>query len=332
MRGPARRAIEELLASSEQEGHCYVPQTRTEARQLARAVTSGIATRPYAGIYATAEGWRDLNAEKQAYLAIKALAMLHPSWVFAGPTAAFVHGLSVGYRWLECLYIATGRKSHTASREGIQRVVVSDDTDVERDGVRVTSFARTLYDCLRIMPFADALAVADSALRIKKVDCSRLAENVARLCRHRRDIRKVLGIIGLADGRSENGGESIARAQMIALGYATPDLQRVMDDPLNPEKGYRVDFAWDLSSSLMVAGELDGRDKYVDAAMLGDGDTVDALLAERRREAHVTAGERVVKVMRFSLAEAQNTAVFERLLNAYQIPRVGLIPVVASPI
>lgn len=332
MRGPARQAVEELLETSEQEGHCYVPQSKTETRQLDRAVSCGVAVRPYTGIYAASESWREFGPEKRTLFAAKALAKLHPAWVFAGPTAAFMHGLSVGYRWLDCLYLSTSRESHAACWGGIRRIVVSDDTAVERDGVRVTSFARTLYDCLRIMPFADALAVADSALRIKKVNRSRLAENVAKLCRHRRDIKRALAIIALADGRSENGGESIARAQMIALGFVTPDLQRVMDDPLSPEKGYRVDFAWDVSKQLVVAGELDGRDKYVDETMLGNGDTIDALLAERRREAHVTAGDKLVRVMRFSLAEAQNSAMFERLLNAYQIPRVRSIPEVASPI
>ena len=38
-----------------------------------------------------------------------------------------------------------------------------------------------------------------------------------------------------ADGRSENGGESIVRGIMIDLGFALPELQVEIEDPLCPE-------------------------------------------------------------------------------------------------
>lgn len=37
-----------------------------------------------------------------------------------------------------------------------------------------------------------------------------------------------------ADGRSENGGESVVRAIILELGFAEPDLQVEIEDPSTP--------------------------------------------------------------------------------------------------
>ena len=66
----------------------------------------------------------------------------------------------------------------------------------------------------------------------------------------------------LADGKSENGGESLARAAMIELGFVRPELQHEFPNETNPKWPYRVDFAWKVGGKLIV-GELDGADKYL---------------------------------------------------------------------
>lgn len=66
----------------------------------------------------------------------------------------------------------------------------------------------------------------------------------------------------LADGKSENGGESLARAAMIELGCVRPELQHEFPNETNPKWPYRVDFAWKVGGKLIV-GELDGADKYL---------------------------------------------------------------------
>ena len=193
----------------------------------------------------------------------------------------------------------------------------------------VTSFARTIYDCLRMLPFPLALAVADSALRIKCISRSRLAVTESKVCGTRRGLKRVLDIIDLADGRAENGGESKVRAAIISLGFESPDLQRVFADRLNPSQDYRVDFAWELPDKTVVVGELDGKDKYVDPQMTEGKSAGEVLFAERRREAHLTLADKPVRVMRFSYAEACDKQFFEHLLSSYGVPRAESVPQVA---
>lgn len=66
-----------------------------------------------------------------------------------------------------------------------------------------------------------------------------------------------------ADGRSENGGESVVRAIILELGFAEPDLQVEIEDPLNPGTYKRVDYYWLLEDGRAIVGELDGFEKYL---------------------------------------------------------------------
>lgn len=321
LRGPARRAVMDLVEEAEEKHHFCVAQTSTQSRQLSRAVSGKILTRPFPGVYATRERWERLSKEERVLYGARALSLRFPSWVFAGPTAAVAHGLWVGWDYLSAIYVATSAKSHSADTKAIKRIEVTGDTAVMRDSLRVTSFARTIYDCVRLMSFPDALAVVDSALRTKGISGDRLAENLRRSVGSRRDLGRVLEVIGYADARSENGGESVARAHMVLLGFAVPELQVELVDAVDGQRKMRVDYLWRLADETIIAGELDGREKYVNPEMTAGGDVSDVLLAERRREAHLTLSNHSVRVMRFSLAEAKDSAVFERLLSSYGVPR-----------
>jgi very-short-patch-repair endonuclease len=86
---------------------------------------------------------------------------------------------------------------------------------------RVTSPARTLVDCMRALPFDEALAVADSALRhgsVTRAELVGLAAGTrgpgAARCRR---------VAGLADGRAANPFESVLRA--IALDVPGIDVR-----------------------------------------------------------------------------------------------------------
>jgi very-short-patch-repair endonuclease len=80
----------------------------------------------------------------------------------------------------------------------------------------VTTPIRTVIDCVRILPFAEGLAITDSALRIGCVERDRLLATAQRLRGpHHRRIQRVLA---LADGRSESVLESVLRALLIERG------------------------------------------------------------------------------------------------------------------
>jgi very-short-patch-repair endonuclease len=83
----------------------------------------------------------------------------------------------------------------------------------------VTEPHRTVLDCARDLPFADALAVADSALRRGQVDFDRLVAMALALGTNGR--RSALRVVNAADARAANPFESVLRA--IAL--EVPGLQ-----------------------------------------------------------------------------------------------------------
>ncbi len=79
-----------------------------------------------------------------------------------------------------------------------------------------TSPLRTVLDCARDLPFAQALAVADSALRAKAVTYDEL--NAAATKAQRRRSAQVRRVARYADGRAANPFESELRALCIEVG------------------------------------------------------------------------------------------------------------------
>jgi very-short-patch-repair endonuclease len=81
----------------------------------------------------------------------------------------------------------------------------------------VTPPLRTVLDCARHLPFGEALAIADSALRLKKVEPAALAE-ASRACQGP-GRTAVLRVAAAADRRSESALESMLRARVLDAGY-----------------------------------------------------------------------------------------------------------------
>lgn len=75
-----------------------------------------------------------------------------------------------------------------------------------------TTAEQTLLDCARDLPFADALCVADSALRTSAVQYEELQEIARRWPAHARRV------VAYADGRAANPFESTLRALAIEAG------------------------------------------------------------------------------------------------------------------
>lgn len=136
-------------------------------------------------------------------------------------SAAIHHGWKVKIPPSEP-WVAVPRKRHVrVDVEGFQLRWTPLTTSEVAAGV--TSPVRTVLDCARVLPFDEALAVADSALRSGKVTPSRLATAAAaargpgaiaarRVARH-------------ADGRANNPFESVLRAIALSVGIElTPQL------------------------------------------------------------------------------------------------------------
>jgi very-short-patch-repair endonuclease len=174
----------------------------TTRRRLRRAVARGRIVRLSRGRYAlpTADDTRRMASRLTAIVCLRSAAA-HHGWA-----------LKEHPRVPE-LMVRRGRKLSAEQREGvsIHWANIADDQVV--DGV--TTPLRTVIDCARHLPFDEALAVADSALRSGLVTRADLdssdvrgagADAVRRVLRH-------------ADRRAANPFESVLRALCIEAGF-----------------------------------------------------------------------------------------------------------------
>jgi very-short-patch-repair endonuclease len=152
--------------------------------------------------------------------------------------------------------------------------------DVPSDG-GVTGKLRTVLDCARTLPFAAALTVADSALRLGAVHPSRLRIEAAGLTGP--GSRRARKVAVAADGRAESPLESVLRSILIEAGIDGFVPQVVVRDG---SFSARIDLA---NQGLMIAIEGDSFSYH---------GTRDALARDCRRHANLTI--RGWRLLRFS--------------------------------
>lgn len=145
----------------------------------------------------------------------------------------------------------------------------------------VTTPLQTVLDCIRTLPLAEALAVADSALRTGCVDQDELIEAAKRL--RGPHSRRVLSVAQLADGRSESVLESALRALLVERGIEGFVPQLLVQDS---EFSARLDLG---NPRLLLGLEADG------FAFHG---TRRALVKDCRRQVNLTI--RGWRILRFS--------------------------------
>ncbi len=118
------------------------------------------------------------------------------------------------------------RRVEPARREGIDLHFAELTAAERRDGV--TDRGRTIIDCAKTMPFDEALAIADSALRNDDVTPRQLqwlAEQVRTTGR-----TECLRVAKEADGRAHNPFESVLRAIAIDVPGLNLEPQQVIAD------------------------------------------------------------------------------------------------------
>jgi len=126
-----------------------------------------------------------------------------------------------------------------------------------RDGVPVTSVARTVIDLVRLTPFRPAVVAADSALHEHETTKA----NLVRVIDTRRfwpGIEKARRVLAFSTDLAESPFESVARVVFDEAGLPPPELQVwVGDDRLIG----RADFLWREHRTI---AEADGALKYAD--------------------------------------------------------------------
>lgn len=186
-----------------------------------------------------------------------------------------------------------------------------------------------MFDCMRIADFGMAVAISDYALRQSEI--FKALRGKAKQSRDRYlayfsslGMRKLKGArrasiaMLYADPRSESVGESLARATMIEMGFALPDLQRTLPHPLDPGKTFRVDFCWLREDGMRIIGEFDGAVKYENPETRGGVSALKVLEEERRRESLLSVYG--MPIVRFSYKDVMNKGYFARLLRRFGVP------------
>lgn len=316
----AQEEVREAFEAAEERGMCLCVKSDRTRQLLERRAKRGDLVVPFPRVYARTTHWKSLSPSARSLHVIRAVAALHPEWVFCGTSAVIAHGLQVSEPDPSVVHIVGGSGCSAFRGKHVVRQCSSASPGEACEivaGVKVTPLDRTIADCLRTLPMPAGLAVADSALRdydLAREDLARFVQAQPRT----RGSRHALQTIGWADGRSENGGESVARGIIIELGFCIPELQVLVEDPSRPGCEYRIDYVWDTGFGRPIFGELDGSAKYAERAGAGEKVSGKVLLAERRRESRLTLCN--ASVMRFSFEEAKNRPYFRALLERYGVP------------
>lgn len=313
-----------LLDVAESGGVCAVPRNRNDYQAMLNRVGGSLVS-PFPRQFARRTWWLDLTEPERAVAVMRTLSQADRDWVFCSFSAAAAYGLWVSYRQLG-IYHVVGRNGLTYRRGArvYQHACPPGGLGGSRymqRGVCVVGLVDAAVDCMLASPFPEALAIADSVLRLYRLDHDEFARQVDRLV-FRRDGAPVARLAAkYANPLSESGGESIARGIMIEAGFVEPRLQVEIEDPVMPGRPLRVDYYWELADGSVVIGELDGLSKYTDERMRGGRSIAAVARAERDRESRLTVGGRsVLRIASWMLNQPEQII---QLLDAYGVPRVN---------
>lgn len=182
-----------------------------------------------------------------------------PTGVVSGPAAARLWGLDDSSApWP--VELTLPRQTRRRSPAGVRyrwRTLEAVDVTV-RNGMPVTTVARTLTDLARVTAYPQMLVLADRALRNRLADRTVLDTVAAAVPRRAR------AALVDADARAESPFESRVRAELAVAGLPPPALQHRVRDA-NGRVVARVDLAW---PSHRLAVEADGADVHAGTAAL----------------------------------------------------------------
>lgn len=311
-----------LFDAAESEGTLLCPVEERNRRALQRRASEdgvpGVVS-PFRGLYARRAYWEALKPDAQALHVMRGLASMHPDWVFSAQSAALAHGFPMSYGVLSKPHVVASTGGRTRRGSAIVRHEVAHDEAAVASGVRVTSFWRTVFDCLATLGFDEALLVADCALRRKKMSRRRMAELLSRRFGGCHGIKRAMSVCWWAEPSAESGGESLARAAMVRLGFEAPHLQMELPDPVDPGRSFRLDFVWRDASRRLFFGEFDGKEKYQKKQVESGKSLGDVLDSEHERQTRLTVYRACF--LRISFAEARSDGKLTRKLVTYGVPR-----------
>lgn len=317
MKARTQEILEEAR-SAWAEGLLYAPVAEADIKAANRRVLAGSLVMPYRGMYAEATSWGQSDWRKNMRRIIKSFSQQRADRVLCLHSAAFMHGLWVPKAEVESRIHVVGSNGHGS--RWVACHCIRDAQPCSKEGLLLTSLERTAFDCIANLGFRFGLGVADSYLRITGVTAEEAFCRLREQFGGRPGFARIRAAFEHADARSENGGESYARAVMVENHVMPPELQVEIPNPENPAHSYRTDYFWEIKPQ-PAGGELDGFEKMWNPEMLGGRTTYQMLRDERMRESLVTATG--IRIVRFTYDMAVRTTPLLRRLDAFGIPRIS---------
>lgn len=312
------RELAALLLAAERDGACLVASNPSLQKSLEVRKRRGEVVNPAKRMYARRAFWEGLSEKEKALSVLRTYQLLHPEWAFCRSSANLVYGLPVSFNDLKIVNVVVSQDQRYSATDGVRYHAFPSATRVESvNGLRVVPFERAVLDSLRFSDFPNGLAVADAALRSNRMSREGLLSYIRETGSRQKGRLKAEKIMLFADGRSESAGESIARAIMIELGFAMPELQVEFAHPLDSRRSYRVDFLWMREDGSRVIGEFDGRVKYENETMRRGRSAIRVLEDERIRESQLSLYG--MPIMRFSYRDMMDRKRFALLLKRFGV-------------
>ncbi|KQT93583.1 hypothetical protein ASG49_00825 [Marmoricola sp. Leaf446] len=276
---------------------------------LRRAVRGGQLRRLRAGTYVVTSRWEGLGAREQHVLLARGVVLkAGTEVVLSHVSAVALHGGPLWQLPLDDVHLTRTDQRGGRHEAGVvqHRGALAPGHVEERDGVTVTSPARTAMDLVGLVGVERSLPVLDDFLRRRlttrtELDaCRRWMETWPHSLVADLSVR-------LADGLRESVGESRTAYCFYLGGVPRPQLQW----PVLDESGAvvaRLDFAWPW---LGVWVEFDGKEKYLKHRRPGES-VVDAVLREKRRKERISrlTGWRCIRLTWADLFHPEATAAY----------------------
>jgi hypothetical protein len=268
------------------------------------------------GCYTEREIWSRLDDDARYQLKVRAALLVQTRKAAASHTAAAaLLGMPLRPRWRELVHVTRPGVTGSRTENGVKhhRASCRDSDLVLIDGLLVTGLARTAVDIGREHGYEDGVVAADAGLRLGAARTD--MDDVVGQMTHWPDIIRARNAVQVADGGSQNVGETLMRLMVLELGIGVPETQYVV------REGPR----W-ASVDVRVGRhlfEFDGRVKYLGRASGGVADrpVEDILWDEKQREdwlRRTGGGHGVSRVIWTEMFGEQRRRTLRRLWNEYQ--------------
>ena len=252
--------------------------TAHEGRTLGLPLRSRDFIRVRPGVHARRRAIAGLSPWERYAVRVHAFLRVRPDAILSHESAAVLHGLPL-FGEPRSIHVHDPAGATTHVRGDVRMHASVDPKEHHSIGMlRATSLVETVVDLARVLPPAQALAIADAALSPAQGGGALAVADLRERCTERLNRRGIGGsrwVWARANGRSESPTESVSRAVIEWCGFEAPELQHTFGYEGHRD---RADFLFPTGG---VIGEADGWGKY----QLDDPDeAAKRLTHEKRRE------------------------------------------------